>query len=258
MFKITSTALALIFSGLAGSQAKAAEAQTLQQLLTEATPALTHKALDAIPDVGRKLLAARSYMRSQASLEARWSWDEVQIAAFEGSAEQKALLAEIKQVAEHFSATNPGFSLYANTQVRSLDKQITAWNGNASVGAAASSLLSAYNIEFSDTAVSPQQLKNWLVAHKPQTTASLAAPGLSAHGQMHAIDFQVQKDGIFIAPADTTKVESVWLAEGWGKKLQASIMAAGADFHGPLQSPDEPWHYNYMPNSETTTHSDGQ
>lgn len=258
MSKVLSVILALILSGLIGSIAKAADAEKVQQLLADATPAISHEALNRIPDVGRKLLAARSYMRSQANFESRWSWNDEKIAAFEGSAEQKALLAEIEQVAGHFSNANPGFTLYANTKVRSLDKQIEAWNSNASVGAAAAALQSAFEIEFSSVEKTPPDLKNWLTSYKPQPTPSLAAPGLSAHGQMHAIDFQIMKDGAIIAPADTSKVQSIWRDQGWDVKIHASILVAGSDFHGPLQSPDEPWHYSYTPAQGSSTQSDGQ
>lgn len=233
----------------------AADANVLQQALSQNLPEPAVKALAAIPDPGRKLLAARSYYRSQAELERRWSWSESQIAAYEGSAEQKALLADIARIAEHFSATNPGYSLYTNTRVRSLDMQLAAWNSNDSVAAAASNLLLSLENE-ANISISPgnpelpEQLKAWLGAHAPKPSPNLAAPGLSAHGQMRAIDFQIAKAGAVIAPADSSKVDLVWRSMGWDAKLKASITAVGLPFVGPLTSPDEPWHYSYTPDDK--------
>jgi hypothetical protein len=55
------------------------------------------------------------------------------------------------------------------------------------------------------------------------------------------------KDGVIIAGADTAKIETVWRAEKWDEKLKDSIDAASPSFHGPLTSPDEPWHYDFKP-----------
>ncbi|WP_297801922.1 hypothetical protein [Arenimonas sp. GDDSR-1] len=237
----------------------APDAAVLQQALARNLPEPAVQALAAIPDPGRKLLAARSYYRAQASLEKRWSWSEARIQAYEGSAEQKQLLAEIARIGEHFSSVNPGYSLYANTKVRSLDRQIAVWNENASVGSASAQLMSALDadagmkIEAGNPQL-PTQLKSWLGAHSPAPGPNVAAPGLSAHGQMHAVDFQISQNGSLIAPADSAKVATVWRAQGWDAKLKASIKAAGPAFEGPLTSPDEPWHYSYSPAHEETGH----
>ncbi|MFZ9311388.1 MAG: hypothetical protein ACO24O_07810 [Arenimonas sp.] len=237
----------------------AIDAVVLQQALSQNLPEPAVKALTAIPDPGRKLLAARSYYRSQAGLEKRWSWSEAQIAAYEGSPGQKALLADIARIDAHFRTANPGYSLYSNTKVRSLDKQIASWNENASVGTAATNLLAALTADpnvhvDAGNAKLPVQLKSWLGAHAPSPSPNLAAPGLSAHGQMHAIDFQISQGGNIIAPADSSKVAPIWRGQGWDAKLKASIAAAGPAFEGPLTSPDEPWHYSYSPAHEETGH----
>ena len=231
----------------------------LQTALVKLMPEQAAKALQQIDNPGRKLLAARSYLRSRANLEKRWSWSESQIAAFEGSSAEKALLADIARIDAHFKTANPGYGLYSNTKVRSLDKQITAWNENASVGTAASHLMTALTadskieVDAGNTQLS-QQLKAWLLAFTPKPSPNLAAPGLSAHGQMHAIDFQILHNGTVIAPADSAKVATVWRAQGWDAKLNASIKAAGPAFKGPLTSPDEPWHYSYSPEHKETGH----
>lgn len=239
----------------------AADADLVQETLAQALPETVVQTLAAIPDTGRKLLAARSYFRSQASLEKRWSWTDAQITAYEGSLEQKQLLADIARINEHFGAVNPGYALYTNTKVRSLDKQITAWNENASVGVAAAQLMAALasDTTLNLSAENPHraaQLNSWLASHTPHPGPNLAAPGLSAHGQMHAIDFQIAQGTRVIAPADSALVETIWRAQGWDAKLQASITAAGPAFEGPLTSPDEPWHYSYSPAHEVSGHVD--
>jgi hypothetical protein len=239
----------------------AIDAAPLQRVFEESLPEQAADALARIPDPGRKLLAARAYYRSQADLGKRWSWSETQIAAFEGSPGHKSLLADIARVNDHFSITNPGFGLYTNTQVRSLDKQIASWNVNVSVGVAAANLLSALEsdagmaLEAGNPSLS-LQLKAWLRKYKPEPSPNLAAPGLSAHGQMHAIDFQVSKAGTLIAQANSADIESIWRAQGWDVKLKASVASAGPAFEGPLSSPDEPWHYTYTPTHESTGYAD--
>lgn len=236
----------------AASQVPAIDPVVLQNALAKNLPARAADALDGIPEPGPKLLAARSYYRSSARLDSLWSWDEVRISAYQGTPEQIAMLDEIERISRHFADSNPGFTLYANTRVRSLDEQISSWNGNASVAAAGAALLAALagdpSIQVSaENGELPAQLKIWLSAHVPKPSPNLAAPGLSAHGQMRAIDFQIEKNGSLIAPADTAKVDSVWRAQGWDVKLKASIIQSGPEFQGPLLSPDEPWHYTYTP-----------
>jgi hypothetical protein len=62
---------------------------------------------------------------------------------------------------------------------------------------------------------------------------------------LRAIDFQIMKDGAIVAPTDTATVKRNWDAPGWTEKLKAAV--AGSKFTGPLQSPYEPWHYEYDP-----------
>jgi len=249
-------AFCLLQAGTAGASADPA---ALQQALAASLPEKAVNALESIPEPGRKLLAARSYFRSLAVIDKRWSWSEKQIAAFEGSPEQKALLADIARIADHFGAANPGFGLFTNTRVRSLDEQLASWNSNASVGAAAVNLLAALESDpgmalGTDNPKLPEQLKAWLGRHAPVPSPNLAAPGLSAHGQMHAIDFQISKNGSLVAQANSADIESVWRAQGWDVKLKASIAAAGPAFEGPLTSPDEPWHFSYSPDHEASGH----
>jgi hypothetical protein len=87
---------------------------------------------------------------------------------------------------------------------------------------------------------------NFLREWRPTPTAApLAVPGLSLHGRSRAIDFQIVQNGRIIAPTEVSKVRSVWEQQGWTRKLAAAMH--GARFVGPLQSPSEPWHYEYVP-----------
>lgn len=234
--------------------AHAAEPAPLDAALTQLAPPPSAEALVKIADTGRKLLALRSYLRAGADLAKRWSWTADEIKAFEGSAGQKALLAEIDAVKAHFKAANPGFDIYVHGTTRSLDEQIAKWNANDSVWAAAAEMLAAYQSAFGDTAAAPdpRKLAQWIRSYQPPKRANLAAPGMTLHGRASAIDFQVMKDGRIHAGANTKEVESVWRAEGWDQKLKASMTAAGPSFIGPLANPDEPWHYDYVPKSEAT------
>jgi hypothetical protein len=92
-----------------------------------------------------------------------------------------------------------------------------------------------------------EQFRQLLLATQPVPTTPLAAPGLSRHGQMGAIDFQVMNGQQLAAGADTRTTRSVWDEPGWTAKLSSAVQAAGAGFTGPLQAPYEPWHYEFAP-----------
>ena len=210
--------------------------------------------LAQLDGTGRQLLALRSYLRGASHLAERWSWTEEQIEAFEGSPEQRDLQHEIERVRAAFVAANPGFELYVNSQVRSLDVQIEHWNSNESVKTAAEEILVAAQALISSPELSadrPEQareaLKAFLSGHKPMPTPTIAAPGLSLHGQMRAIDFQVHQGGQVVAGPSTATIATDWVAEGWAAKLDSAVRAASNRFVGPQASPPAPWHYTYLP-----------
>ncbi len=214
-------------------------------------PAPARDAMARIDEAPLRLLAARAYLRAGSNLSSRWSWSAAEISAYEQSQEYRDLLRAISTVRARFEAQNPGYSLYVNTQTRSLDLQLERWNENPSVGATARDLeraalrelkLGNYPREPSAEAVArfAEYLRNW----GPPRAAPLAAPGLSLHGRSRAVDFQVTKDGRVVAPTETAKVVSVWERDGWGVKLAAAVR--GSSFVGPLKAPNEPWHYEYV------------
>jgi len=249
---------ALVAPGLAPA---AQPAQATDQIIDDSVRAVAldldervSAVLELIDGTGRRLLALRSYLRSREHLAERWSWTQDQITAFEGSPEHRALQAEVERVREAFTRENPGFELWVNPQVRSLDRQVDSWNNNESVQAAADELLAAVRDKMpvlEPEAPRSEQAKVALVqlltTHTPNPTPTVAAPGLSPHGQMRAIDFQVHRDGQVVAGPKTATIAQDWDASGWTARLDAAVRASSNRFVGPLATPREPWHYTYTP-----------
>jgi hypothetical protein len=214
------------------------------------------KAVARIDSPGRKLLALRYYLRSSAHLAERWSWTEEQIVAYMGSCEHRELQQEVERVQAAFVAANPGYELYVNPAVRSLNSQIDSWNSNESVAMAGSylldqvrTLLASPGFPVGDAKRARQALQSFLVGYVPEPTPTLAAPGLSPHGQMRAVDFQVQAEGQIIAAPDISTINTVWEGQGWANKLHAAVSSSTSKLIGPLALPHEPWHYAYAPDA---------
>lgn len=220
-------------------------------------PPEAQAALARIEGTPRQLLALRSYVRMGERIERRWSWSQEQIEAFSKTPQYRQLVQSVDAIKARFEAENPGYTLYANTQVRSLDVQIARWNRNDSVGEAAKSIQRAVRKELLKSAypaqpdeASTKQFREFLRSWYPPRAVALAAPGLSLHGQLRAIDFAVLKDGKIVAPTNLIAAETIWQTEGWSEKLKRATAESG--FVGPLQVPNEPWHYEYIgPERET-------
>jgi hypothetical protein len=209
------------------------------QLAREIGPPVP-QTLARIDGTARQLLALRSYLRTT-NLAARWPWSQTEIDAYLASAEYRALLAEIEKVRAAFESANPGYTLWANTEIRTLDQQLERWNTNAGVASLAASL------ERSACLRGANGLRELLIDWIPGRPSPLAAPGLSEHGRGRAIDFQVHRGSSVIAGPEIATAAENWVAAGWAKKL-ADAVAAGSDrFEGPLKQPDEPWHFDYRP-----------
>jgi len=233
--------------------------------LSTTLPECARLALDRIETTDRKLLAARSYAKSGDQLTDRWSWTAEQIREAERSPEYRRMLASVQAVTEQFQVQNPGFSLYANLQVRTLELQLERWNANPRVGSVASELRNALARELraraypsQPSAESIERFKTFLTRWYPSTPAPLAAPGLSAHGQLRAIDFQVTKAGRVIADTSVASVAQAWEQPGWHDKLRQAVQSAGAEFVGPLRMPNEPWHYSYVWGTQVARASSGR
>jgi hypothetical protein len=211
-------------------------------------------ALTRIDGMGRQLLAARSYLRADANLAERWSWSDAEITDWQGSAARSTLAAAIARVRSAFESANPGFTLHVNSEVRSLEIQLERWNTNESIAAAARALSDAVAIATQSqafpapgTPLALAAIRDFLRGFVPSPTPPLAAPGLSAHGQMRAVDFVVMQGDRIVAGAVTADIPVLWAGQGWADRLRAAVAASGAPFVGPLRLPDEPWHYDYRP-----------
>jgi hypothetical protein len=225
------------------SPTQACSPQIEQQVLRlgEQAGAQVAQTLARIEGTGRRLLALRSYLRNRETLAQRWSWTQTQIDEYRQSQEHRDLLSHVENIRVHFERANPGYQLYANTEVRSLDVQIERWNQNAGV-----ERLSA-KIERDVCSQSAASLRDQLIAWRPSPPSPLAAPGLSLHGRARAIDFQVHQAGRIVAGPEIAKIADTWDARGWSRKLQTAVHGASNKFKGPLQTPNEPWHYEYSP-----------
>jgi hypothetical protein len=245
----------LVSVQLAAAQPRAGATAAATRLID--TLAASHDArvvdtLQRVRGTDRRLLALRSYLRAGEGLAARWSWTGAEIEAFMRSEDNAQLQREIEQVRAAFSTANPGYELWVNPEVRSLDTQLANWNGNASVGQAAARLLvdfqrwlSSAETRSLSSSQQRQAAREFLTGYSPTPVPTLAAPGLSPHGQMRAVDFQIQKDDRIVAGPDSSTIRAVWDGAGWSRKLEAAVKAGSRRFTGPLESPREPWHYTF-------------
>jgi hypothetical protein len=222
----------------------------LAQRIAEPARAVYH----AIEGDGRRLLAGRSYLRAGDSLTARWSWSSAEIERFNSSKASRELAREIDAIVLEFEKRNPGYSLYANREVRSIEIQLQRWNANPTVAKVADQLQRAAERHLSGSGYPDvpdvqalDRFGKFLAAWQPQSPSPLAAPGLSAHGRARAIDFAVRSGDRIVAATDTSLVSTVWDGQGWTARLQAAVQASSSKFKGPLASPREPWHYEYSP-----------
>jgi hypothetical protein len=245
--------VALIFAAAVVAQgaSRASEAQ-LQDWVDKSSVGLDSRAAEALSQIvgaDRRLLAVRAYLRAGDTLPQRWSWSAQRLADYASTPEGRAANADIDAVAAAFAAANPGFALEVNRQPRSLELQLAHWNENASVKAVAASLVESLEKRFVGSTRIPtaDELRAALTAWTPAVAATLAAPGLSAHGQGRAFDFQVVHEGRVTAGLDAAAAHRQWDAAGWTQKLHRAMDAAHGRFIGPLQSPYEPWHYSYIP-----------
>jgi hypothetical protein len=209
------------------------------------------EALGRVEGEGRRLLALRGYLRAGRDAASRWAWSREQIQAYEKSPEYAAALAEIDKVRREFEGANQGYTLRVNTQVRSLDEQLSKWNENDSVARAGEELLrrareelGAQSYAESPSASDVQRFESFLRGATTTATPTLAVPGLSPHGQARAFDFQVMRGAQLVAGPSAP---GAWDGAGWTEKLRAAVTRASTKFSGPLASPREPWHYDYRP-----------
>ena len=87
------------------------------------------EALKRIEGDARRSLAVRGYLRAEREVNSKWGWTEEEIVRYQDTDEYKRAVADVEKVTEKFAELNPGYSLYVNTKVRSLEDQIKSWNG---------------------------------------------------------------------------------------------------------------------------------
>lgn len=235
----------------ATSAAAASTAQE-QAWIMAASAGLEPHVMDTLQQIvgpDRRLLALRAYLRAGDSLDQRWSWSQQRLSAYAATPEGRAAASDIDAVANAFAAANPGFTLRVNRQPRSLEVQIAQWNQNESVGTVAAALVADLGRRFAEDSPTPgpDELRKALIKWQPTVAAALTAPGLSAHGQGRAFDFQIEGNGQVVAGTEAASARQQWDAPGWTQKLHSAMSAAGPHFSGPLESPYEPWHYAYTP-----------
>jgi hypothetical protein len=204
--------------------------------------------LARIKGTHRQLLALRAYLRAGDTLSGRWSWSQQQLDAYPSTPEGQAAATDIAAVEAAFVRANPGYTAYANRMPRSLEQQLQHWNENAAVAAVADGLAASLHRQFPpQSSPDAAALRTAQITWEPRSAAPLAAPGLSAHGQGRAFDFQILRNGRPVAGFSVSSARQQWDAAGWTRRLHAAVVASGRPFTGPLQSPYEPWHYLYTP-----------
>jgi hypothetical protein len=219
--------------------------------IAKARSGLDRRAIDTLARISgthRQLLALRAYLRAGDTLAVRWSWSQAQLNAYPSTSEGQAAAKDVDAVEAAFARANPGYSAHANRMPRSLEQQLDHWNENPAVESVAAALTASMHQQFRHQSTPDTgQLQRALVEWKPTSAAPLAAPGLSAHGQGRAFDFQIFHNERSVAGFDAALAHQQWDAAGWTRRLHAAVVASGLPFEGPLQSPYEPWHYFYMP-----------
>lgn len=245
--------LAVCVLAIRSAEAQASKPDArVQAWVTTASADLDPRAIDALSRIsgpGLQLLALRAYLRAGDDLARRWSWSQARLTAYPSTTEGRQAGADIDAVEAAFATANPGFDAHANRMPRSLEAQLDHWNQNKSVALLAMKLVDSLGQQFRGALSSPgpAQVRRALMEWRPAGAAPLAAPGLSAHGQGRAFDFQIERRGQIVAGFDAESAGKQWDAAGWTRKLHAAVVASGEPFSGPLQSPYEPWHYAYTP-----------
>jgi hypothetical protein len=241
------TALVCVGSPASWSRAEP-DVQSWVNLAQQGLYLPAQQTLAQIPDDERRLLALRAYLRAGDALAARWSWSAERIAAYPDSMEGRAAMAELDAVSAAFARDNPGYELRINRQPRSLELQLQHWNANASVAATAHALVASLEQRWGERRPDAAAVRQALIQWRPPQAAALAAPGLSAHGQARAFDFQIAHGGRIIAADDYASAHRRWDLAGWTKRLHLAVIQASRHLSGPLAVPYEPWHYAYQRN----------
>ncbi len=158
-------------------------------------------ALTGMQLMERRVLAVRGYLRfpsmGRGSIADNWTWSNQDMEDFKKSAEFTRMRSAVSDVKTTFAAQNSGHTLSVDPdKVRSLEKQVSLWNQNASVqklGRELKGKLQKALEKLPDTpdATSLAAFKKVLVEAGLSGSPTNATPGLSQHGQAKAFDFVV-------------------------------------------------------------------
>jgi hypothetical protein len=162
------------------------------KLVAETFPPKVQEALEMIGKPTLQLLALRRYIRKAKDLSAQWVWSQEQIHSYEASKQFTQVRLEIEKVRKTFEGLNPGYTLGVSP-IRDLKRQVRLWNGNKTVHIAGEDLEQKCLFEIAKYPDMPDQMAvdrfRTFLGHCPvHPEPTSAAPGLSDHGQMHAID----------------------------------------------------------------------
>lgn len=217
--------------------------------VAESFPTKIRDALQKIQNPSHELLALRRYIRKAKDLDRQWVWSAEQIKVYDSSPLAAIVRGEIEKVRKKFEELNQGYTL-ATSPIRDLARQVRLWNGNRTVRAASNDLKAKCLEEIIKPTYpnapdpdSIERFRKFLGHCKVHPEPTSAAPGLSDHGQMNAIDFVVMRDREKIAGTETATLELKWVKPGWDRKLKEAVTDSKSLFIGPLQHPREPWHY---------------
>ncbi len=183
-----------------------------------------------------QILALRRYIRKRGDLNTQWAWSETRVKQYLNSPQYTQVRTKIDLVKTKFASMNPGYSLGVSP-IRDLSRQIRLWNHNKKVRTAASYLQTncIKDIESSPDLIDRESLNNFksYLEHShvnPEPTS--AAPGLSDHGQMNAVDFVILQGQKQIAGTSTSSIPIVWEgSECWAQKLNVAVIQSGSGFH---------------------------
>lgn len=217
------------------------------KLLAKTFPPKVQEALEMIGKPTLQLLALRRYIRKAKDLNAQWVWSQEKIHSYEASKQFTQVRLEIEKVRKMFEGLNPGYTLGVSP-IRDLKRQVRLWSGNKTVHIAGEDLEQKCLLEIAKYPDMPDQMAvdrfRTFLGHCPvHPEPTSAAPGLSDHGQMHAIDFVVVKGHTKIADTKSATIGTDWDTAGWTRKLKDAVIQSGSLFRGPLDHPREPWHY---------------
>ena len=132
--------------------------------------------------------------------------DTAEVRAHQTTEQYRRAMTDIRRVKRAFSRSNPGYILVADTNARSLRVQVTYWNREPSVAAAAEELQDSCAVWLSDDSnadrsdsVRRTRFLDRLASYAPARLPTVAVPGLSLHGQIRAIDFAILRGGSLVA-----------------------------------------------------------